>query len=64
MKKPMFALWAGVLRQIVAPLLVFSALSTYLGLIGIWWGVFIINWIFAIISFLYLKLVLNKIENK
>ena len=42
MKRPMFALWIGLGRQIVAPIAVFY-LFVYVietGLLGIWWGIF------------------------
>ncbi len=46
LKKPVFGLWMGLYRQIVAPLLVFDALAFGLGwkLWGIWWGISLVTW--------------------
>lgn len=50
LKRPALALWIGLARQIVAPLLVFG-LATRVwgtGLGGIWWGIFGITWAAAL----------------
>ncbi len=46
LKKPIYALWVGLYRQIVAPCAVFWLLAFQLGweLRGIWWGIFGITW--------------------
>lgn len=46
LKKPLYGLWVGLYRQIVAPCLVFWLLAFHLGweLRGIWWGIFGITW--------------------
>lgn len=56
LKKPAFAVWIGIFRQIVAPLIVFWSLINVfnLGIFGVWWGVFIIAWSSALISIWYL----------
>ncbi len=62
MKRPMFALWVGLGRQIVAPIALFS-LFVYVidtGLLGIWWGIFGINWTAAIISMVYARRIMNQ----
>ncbi|MCF8364368.1 MAG: MATE family efflux transporter [Bacteroidales bacterium] len=55
LKKPMFAIWIGLFRQVLMPVLLFSLLAEILGfeLLGIWWGLVIINWTAAIISVLF-----------
>lgn len=55
MKKPMFAIWIGLFRQVLMPVLVFYLLADLLGLelLGIWWGIAIINWVSAIISVIF-----------
>ncbi len=60
----MFALWIGLGRQIVAPIAVFY-LFVYVietGLLGIWWGIFGINWTAAIISLAYAKKIIRLEE--
>jgi len=64
MKRPLYAVWIGLYRQIVAPVIVFWFLATYLGwgLYGIWWGVFAVTWSAAIITAFYLRYVLKKVS--
>lgn len=57
MKRPMFAVWIGLYRQIVAPLAifwVFTRIFSY-GLMGIWWGIFAITWSAAAITLFYAR---------
>ena len=60
MKRPLFALGIGLFRQILAPVVVFS-LAIPLGLLGIWWGIFGVNWTAAFITIGYARLVLGRI---
>ena len=62
MKKPMFAVWIGMFRQIVAPVVVFYSVTEFLdfGLKGVWWGIFSINWSAAVIAIIYSRRRLNQ----
>lgn len=64
MKRPMFALWLGLLRQIVLPGLLFSLLifQLHLGLTSLWWGIFGIVWCSAGIALLWARRTLAKEE--
>lgn len=64
LKRPMYAIWIGLYRQIVAPVLVFHVLAFTLGwgLMGIWWGVFFVTWSAAIFTCLYGRRVLRRVE--
>ena len=66
LRKPMFAVWIGLYRQIIAPLAFFYFFSRVLGweLNGIWWGIFAINWTAVVISYLYAKKVMREIFDK
>lgn len=49
-KKPQYAVWIGVSRQLVFPITLFPLLGSVLGLglIGIWWGIVITTWLGAV----------------
>lgn len=63
LKKPMFAVWIGIFRQMAAPAIVFYAAAEFLnfGLPGIWWGIFSINWMAALIAILYSHRLLKEV---
>lgn len=63
LKKPNFALWIGVYRQILTPTIFFYVFSQVLGLglDGVWWGVFTINWTAVVIALFYVKGVFGKL---
>jgi Na+-driven multidrug efflux pump len=65
MKRPMFGLWIGLYRQIVAPFIVFWFLAKIpgVGLPGIWWGIFAITWSAAACSFFYTRRILGKVSH-
>jgi putative MATE family efflux protein len=64
-KRPMFAVWIGFFRQLVAPIAVFYVLINILdiGLVGIWWGFFSITWSAAIFSVFYTRVILRDVIN-
>ena len=61
-KRPMFAVWMGLYRQIVAPVAVFYFLSSVLGwgLPGIWWGIFFVTWSAALAALAYARWVFGR----
>ena len=63
MKRPMFALIIGAYRQILAPYLVFYLLTKIFdfGVLGLWWGIFLVTWSAAIVTFFYTRRVLKNI---
>lgn len=66
LKKPTFAIWVGLYRQLLAPAVIFWLLARVLGwgLSGIWWGIFLINWSAAIFTLLYTRRYLkHKLAN-
>lgn len=62
-KRPMFAVWIGLGRQIVAPVILFYLLTHVFdwGLLGVWWGIFFITWGAAVFSFFYARRVLSRL---
>ena len=66
MKKPMFAIWIGLYRQLIAPFILFYILLKILdsGLTGIWWGIFSIAWSAALFTLFYTRRTLNKVKRQ
>jgi putative MATE family efflux protein len=63
-KRPAFALWIGLYRQIAGPFLVFHILTTMLGwgIMGIWWGIFAVTWSAAAIVVVYVSWIIRKLN--
>jgi putative MATE family efflux protein len=57
LKKPAFALWIGLYRQLIMPPILFYMVTRvwHLGLTGIWWGIFGISWSAAIVAVLFAR---------
>ena len=62
MKHPMYAFVIGCFRQILAPILVFYVVTRIFEweLFSVWWSVFVITWIAAIITIVYTRSVIKK----
>ncbi len=63
LKKPLFAVWIGVFRQIALPVPVFYILAHRFGfgIKGIWWGIFLVTWTAAVISIVYMRNVAREL---
>jgi Na+-driven multidrug efflux pump len=63
-KKPLFAIWIGLYRQIIMPVLLFPLLAQVFDfrLMGIWWGIAAINWSAAIFSIVYTHKILREMK--
>lgn len=64
LKRPLFGLWIGLYRQVVAPVLVFHFLAFNLawGLWGVWWGIFGVTWSAALCTWCYGRAALHRLE--
>lgn len=64
LKQPRFPLLIGVYRQVLAPLplLWFLTKSGGVGVEGVWWGIFVVNWSAALMSMLYVRRVMNRLD--
>ncbi len=60
MKRPMYAVWIGAYRQIVAPLIIYYVLALALGLSGIWLGILIVSWSAALVTVGYCYWVMKR----
>lgn len=63
-KRPLIGLWIGLYRQIAGPFLLFHLLATVLGwgIMGIWWGIFMVTWSAAAFVVVYVTWILKKLE--
>lgn len=63
LKKPMFALWIGLYRQLAAPFLVFNLVTRVFGwgLDGIWWAIFGITWSASLVAMVFAMRKVNKL---
>lgn len=61
-KRPLFAIWLGLFRQIAAPLAVFPLVTSVLGLglTGLWWSIFAIVWCSALAARLICLRILRR----
>ena len=61
-KKPLYAIWIGLYRQIAAPLLIFFVLVHLLdfGIVSVFWGIFGITWSAALFTLWYAKLTIGN----
>ncbi|MBI9011817.1 MAG: MATE family efflux transporter [Clostridiales bacterium] len=62
-KRPNFAIFIGLYRQIVLPIFLFYLLGEvfYFGIKGVWYGIVIINWSAVIITVLYHKALMKNL---
>jgi len=63
-KRPMYAVYIGIFRQILAPVALFYLLTRIFdfGLMGIWWGIFSITWFSALFTIFYARKILKSVK--
>jgi putative MATE family efflux protein len=63
LKRPIFPLLMGILRQIVLPFPALWFVTTVVAFstMGVWWSIFVIVWIAAIIAMIYVRNIVNKV---
>jgi len=61
-KKPMFAVWIGITRQLVLPVAIFHVFVNIFRweLLGIWWGFFLITWGAALFTLVYARRIITR----
>ena len=66
LQRPMFAIWIGLYRQVLAPLVAVPFLMTVFAPpeLGIWWGVFASVWTGTLVSVLYGVFVYKRIHRE
>jgi putative MATE family efflux protein len=64
MKKPLYAIWVGLYRQIAAPLVIFFGLVHLMGfgIVSVFWGVFGITWSAALYTLWYTRRTIKNIS--
>jgi putative MATE family efflux protein len=65
LKKPIYGLWVGLYRQLLAPALVFWLLAFHLDwkLHGIWWGILLVTWSAALFMLWFGTWKLGRVES-
>lgn len=65
-KKPHYAIWIGVYRQLIMPFLLFNLFGSILGwgLVGIWWGIVTTTWTGAIACLFFVRHELGKLDEE
>jgi Na+-driven multidrug efflux pump len=63
LQRPRFALLLGVFRQFLVPVPVFWVLAIWMGwgVIGVWWGILLVNWTAAGLSLLYIRKTMREL---
>ncbi len=66
MKRPMFAIWMGLSRQVVAPWVLFTLFCTVLGLgtLALWLAIGVIVWTSAIVASWYANRIVKQVEKQ
>jgi putative MATE family efflux protein len=64
-KKPLYAIWIGLYRQIAAPMLIFFVLVHLLdfGIVSVFWGIFGITWSAALFTLWYANRTIGNIRS-
>jgi Na+-driven multidrug efflux pump len=64
MKRPLFAIWLGLSRQVVVPFILFSLFTQVLGypITALWLSVFGIVWTSAAVALWYARKTIHKVE--
>ena len=64
MKRPLFAIWLGLSRQVVAPLLLFTLFTQILDypITALWFSIFAIVWTSAVIALWFARRTIRKVE--
>lgn len=66
LQRPMFAIWIGLYRQLLAPMLIVPLLMQRLtpSHMGIWWGVFISVWSGVVVSLIYAAFAWKRVKKQ
>jgi putative MATE family efflux protein len=66
MKRPLFAIWMGLVRQVVAPLALFTLFTTIMGLgtLSLWLSIAAIVWCAAGVAFWFARRTIAAVEDR
>jgi len=62
-KKPTFAVYVGLYRQILLPFILFPLFGGLYGINGVWYSIVFINWSALFFTYVYSKVTLKKVFN-
>lgn len=65
-KRPKYAIWIGMFRQLILPLVLFTLLGEVLGfgIHGIWWGIVISVWVGVLIGLTFVRFEMKQLERR
>lgn len=65
-RKPHYAIWIGLYRQLIMPLLLFNLFGTIFGwgLVGIWWAIIVTTSTGALACLYFVKIELRKLKSE
>ena len=66
LKHPAFAVWIGLARQIVGPIIAFQILAVWLdmGVNGVFWGILIVTWSAAVVTLVITRRIIGRLEER
>ena len=64
LKRPALAVWIGLARQIIGPIIVFQILAVWLnmGVHGVFWGILIVTWSAAVVTLVIARRIINRLQ--
>jgi len=64
LKAPKIAIYVGIYRQLLMPLILLSLFGNWFGIVGIWYGIVIVNWSATIFTLVYTRKKMMQIKNE
>jgi putative MATE family efflux protein len=63
LKAPKIAIYVGIYRQFLMPMILLSLFGSWFGIKGIWYGIVLVNWTATIFTLIYTKQKMKKIHS-
>lgn len=65
-KRPNYAIWIGLIRQLILPVILFSLLGDVLGwgITGVWWGIVLSVWTGVLVSMTFVRREIKQLKQR